>query len=329
MILGFPFQLFAAPVIAFLIAFLMIFRLIKWSSSLNIIDVPNSRSMHSIPIPRTGGLGLVGSILITWLLFVDIFSIPLLVGLSLVATISFVDDIRPLPVWSRLLIHIIAAVMLATSLFSDTHNWAFVMSIVLIIIWITNLYNFMDGSDGLAGGMAVIGFSYYGIAAIQAGDINFAIINFSISASALAFLWFNFYPATIFMGDIGSISLGFLAAALGLLGWKNDLWTPWLPLLIFSPFIADATMTFIKRLFYGKKIWQAHNEHYYQRLIKNGWGHRNTALFAYAVMVIVGGTAILSARLEFDQQGWISSMWGIAYLVIMHAFDRYQYHHNR
>lgn len=329
MILGLPFQLFAAPILAFLIAYLTIFWLIKLVSLLNIIDIPNSRSLHTKPIPRTGGLGLIGSILITWLLFVDTFSTPLLVGLALVSVISFADDVKPLPVWLRLSIHTTAAMLLATSLFLSTHSWPFVIAVGLIIIWITNLYNFMDGSDGLAGGMAVIGFGYYGIAAILNGEIDFAIINFAIATSALAFLRFNFYPAKIFMGDIGAISLGFLAATLGLIGWKNNIWSLWLPLLIFSPFIADATVTFIKRLLHGKKIWQAHNDHYYQRLIKCGLGHRNTALSAYALMVIVGGTAILSTKFGFAEQTLISSMWGIAYLVIMHAFDRYQSHSNR
>ena len=329
MILGLPFQLFAAPILAFLIAYLTIFWLIKLVSLLNIIDIPNSRSLHTKPIPRTGGLGLIGSILITWLLFVDTFSTPLLVGLVLVSVISFADDVKPLPVWLRLSIHTTAAMLLAASLFLSTYSWPFVIAVGLIIIWITNLYNFMDGSDGLAGGMAVIGFGYYGIAAILNGEIDFAIINFSIATSALAFLRFNFYPAKIFMGDIGAISLGFLAATLGLIGWKNNIWSLWLPLLIFSPFIADATVTFIKRLLHGKKIWQAHNDHYYQRLIKCGLGHRNTALSAYALMVIVGGTAILSTKFGFAEQTLISSMWGIAYLVIMHAFDRYQSHSNR
>ena len=329
MILGLPFQLFAAPILAFLIAYLTIFWLIKLVGSLNIIDIPNNRSLHTNPIPRTGGLGLIGSIFITWLLFVDTFPTSLLLALILVSAISFADDVKSLPVWSRLSVHTIAAMLLATNLFLDTHNWLFVIITALVIIWITNLYNFMDGSDGLAGGMAVIGFSFYGIAALLNGDINFAIISFSITASALAFLRFNFYPAKIFMGDSGSISLGFLAASLGLLGWKNNIWSLWLPLLIFSPFIADATVTFIKRLFQGKKIWQAHNEHYYQRLIKCGLGHRNTALSAYVLMLMVGSTAILSARFEFAQQTLISCMWGIAYLVIMHAFDRYQSHHNR
>jgi len=329
MILGLPFQLFTASILAFLIAYLTIVWLIKFGSSLNIIDIPNNRSLHTEPIPRSGGLGLIGSIFITWLLFVDIFSVPIFIGLTLVSAISFADDIKPLPVWSRLSIHTIAALLLSISLFLNTHSWLFVITVGLGIIWITNLYNFMDGSDGLAGGMAVIGFSYYGIAAILAGNIDFAIVNFSIAASALAFLRFNFYPAKIFMGDIGAVSLGFLAASLGLLGWNDHIWSLWLPLLIFSPFIADATVTFFKRLLRGKKIWQAHNEHYYQRLIKRGLGHRNTALLAYALMVIVGGTAILSIKLEFAQQSWISCMWGVVYLVIMHAFDRFESHHNR
>ncbi len=117
----------------------------------------------------------------------------------------------------------------------------------LCIAWMANLYNFMDGSDGLAGGMALIGFSFYGVAAAAAGSTPFALLNFSIAAAAAAFLVFNFHPARIFMGDAGSVPLGFLAAALGILGWLRNDWTWWFPLLVFSPFIIDASVTLARR----------------------------------------------------------------------------------
>src|SRR6476659_1011719 len=114
------------------------------------------------------------------------------------------------------------------------------------------------------------------------------MINFCVAAAAAAFLLFNFHPARIFMGDAGAIPLGFLAATLGVTGWINGLWPLWLPVLVFSPFIADASVTLAKRALRGEKIWQAHREHYYQRVVRAGFGHRNMALLGYILMFAAG-----------------------------------------
>lgn len=152
-------------------------------------------------------------------------------------------------------------------------------------------------------------------------DEIFAAVNFCIAGSAAAFLLFNFHPARIFMGDSGSIPLGFLAGALGVYGWSEGIWSPWFPLLVFSPFVADASVTLIKRLYKGERIWHAHRDHYYQRLVLSGWGHRNTALFAYVLMLVAGAIA-LSAM----SQNWMTQVTLVvteygAYLVAMLIFD--------
>lgn len=319
----FSFQFVAAPLLSFLLAYLLIFWLVK-GNILRILDFPNKRSLHSTPVPRTGGIGLILSILIVWLLFSASLPISLWVGFGLLALISFADDVRGLSVLVRLLVHIIVAISFSAMLLLDGYDWVMGIGIALAIVWMSNLYNFMDGSDGLAGGMTLIGFGYYGVAALLAGNIEFAMINFCIMASAGAFLRFNFHPAQIFMGDVGAVPLGFLAAALGTLGWVKGLWSLWLPLLIFSPFIVDATVTLLKRLIRGERIWQAHREHYYQRIVQSGFGHRNTALFAYALMLIVGGNAVWASSYDFITQSWLAVMWGGIYLIIMLAFDWYQ-----
>jgi UDP-N-acetylmuramyl pentapeptide phosphotransferase/UDP-N-acetylglucosamine-1-phosphate transferase len=162
--------------------------------------------------------------------------------------------------------------------------------------WMTNLYNFMDGADGLAGGMALIGFSTYAIAAWLAGDPAFALANVCVAAGAVAFLLFNFPPARVFMGDAGSVPLGFLAGALGLQGWAQGLWPVWFPAVVFAPFAADATVTLLRRAARGERIWQAHRTHYYQRVILLGWSHRRTALAEYALMAVSAAVAALAAR---------------------------------
>jgi UDP-N-acetylmuramyl pentapeptide phosphotransferase/UDP-N-acetylglucosamine-1-phosphate transferase len=95
-----------------------------------------------------------------------------------------------------------------------------------------------------------------------------------VAAAAAGFLCFNFHPARIFMGDVGSVPLGFTAGALGLVGWRSGAWPLWFPLLVFAPFILDATVTLLRRALRGEKVWQAHRSHYYQRMVQMGLGHR-------------------------------------------------------
>jgi len=113
-------------------------------------------------------------------------------------------------------------------------GWLVVALFAVAVGWMANLYNFMDGADGMAGGMALIGFSVYALAAAVGGAPAFALVNLCVAAAALGFLVFNFPPARVFMGDAGSIPLGFLAGALGLQGWAQDLWPLWFPLVVFG-----------------------------------------------------------------------------------------------
>ena len=322
MIASLSFPLVTAPLLSFVVTFALVWWLIK-GNTLKIMDHPNSRSLHTEPVPRTGGVGLMLGVLASWTLLPAVLPLPIWMSISLLVAISLADDIFILPVWQRLLTHGAIAAWLSATLLSEAHGWILVIMVAFIIAWVTNLYNFMDGSDGLAGGMTLIGFGYYGLAAWLAGDEVFAVLNFCIVAAAAAFLLFNFHPARIFMGDTGSIPLGFLAAVFGVMGWINGLWPLWLPLLTFSPFIADATATLAKRGVRGEKIWQAHREHYYQRLVQSGFGHRNTALFGYVLMLAAGTSAVWVAEQDSTTQFGVGAAWGGAYLVMMFVFDRY------
>ncbi|MGH9797971.1 MAG: MraY family glycosyltransferase, partial [Candidatus Polarisedimenticolia bacterium] len=209
--------------------------------------------------------------------------IPSLAIAAALAVPSFVDDYRGLAVRWRLLIHLAAAALFLWITLPGQPLWLQAF-LVVAIVWMTNLYNFMDGSDGLAGGMTVIGFGCYAWAAGRGGDAALALTCSSVAIAALSFLAFNFHPAKVFLGDAGSIPLGFLAAAIGLTGWGRGHWGLWFPALVFSPFIVDATVTLLRRLARGERVWKAHREHYYQRLVRMGWGHRKTALVEYALM---------------------------------------------
>ena len=257
------------------------------------MDHPNERSLHATPTPRIGGLGIMAGVLVAaaWLGGAGACC-RWCWGQRRWPRVSVLDDVRGLPVRVRFLAHFIAAAgcLLALGL----TGWILLAG-TLAVVWMTNLYNFMDGSDGLAGGMAAIGFGALALAAWLGDAPGLAAFCAAIAAAALAFLRFNFPPARVFMGDAGSIPLGFMAAALGILGARQNVW-PWLfPLLVFSPFIVDASVTLARRGLRGEKIWQAHRSHYYQRVVLLGASHRQLALAAYALMLAMCRTGIRAA----------------------------------
>ena len=265
------------------------------------LDRPNERSLHDRPVPRSGGLAVVAGVAASAAFLPQGLPVPQSVVIALIAAlalalVSLADDLLGLPTLFRLAAHLGAAagVLLLAPMRGDP---AVVGMFVLAIAWSANLYNFMDGSDGLAGGMALFGFGAYAIAAGQAGFEPMCAVCAAISAAAAAFLLFNFAPARIFMGDVGSVPLGFLAGALGVVGSRAGAWPLWFPMLVFAPFACDATLTLIRRLLRRERVWQAHREHYYQRLVRMGFGHRGTALIEYAAMAGCAAVA-LAARDE-------------------------------
>jgi len=291
-----------APLTAFTATLVSVWWLTRNRFSTFALDHPNQRSLHGTPVPRTGGLGVHLGILMAWPLSAPALPSQAWIGFTLLLAVSLVDDLRGVPVLFRLAVHLLLTGALATGLLLQDFGMVAVVIATLVITWMANLYNFMDGSDGLAGGMAVFGFSFYAIAAWFADSGAFALLNLSIAAAAAAFLVFNFHPARIFMGDVGSVPLGFLAGAFGLVGWQYGLWTWWFPLLVFAPFVVDASVTLARRLMRKERVWQAHREHYYQRLVQLGWGHRRTALAEYALMLASGALAlsILSAPIAMQ-----------------------------
>jgi len=254
------------------------------------LDHPNARSLHEQPVPRVGGLAILAALAIVAATALVPFGLALGLAFALGA-LSFADDLHRLPTGVRFAAHLAAAAVLCWYLLSPIY-WYELVLIVLGVAWITNLYNFMDGSDGLAGGMAIAGFGAYAIGGTLAGDAGTALTAAAVVGAAASFLVVNFPPARVFLGDAGSIPLGFLAAALGVAGWRNDAWPLWFPLLVFAPFIGDATITLLKRLLRRERVWQAHREHYYQRMVRMGLGHRRTALIAYVLMLVCGVAAL-------------------------------------
>lgn len=279
------------------------------------VDHPNERSLHRRPTPRIGGLALFPAAVLACLAAgVGDRDSMLLLGLAGgLFLLSILDDWRSLPVSLRFGAHLLAAGLLAYGLLGASPP---ALAAALAVGWMTNLFNFMDGANGLAGGMATIGFACLGLAS---GEPS---LSFALSGAALGFLVFNFDPARVFLGDAGSIPLGFLAGGLGMAGVVKDTWPWWFPVLVFSPFIVDATVTLMRRMLRREKFWTAHREHYYQRLVRMGWSHRRLALAEYPLMAASGISALYLLRTGIELQVAVLSLWLVTYAGLMLGIDR-------
>lgn len=322
-------------VLVFLSAFGLTRLLCSPAFRLALLDHPNERSLHEAPIPRTGGLAIFGSVALGLLLSLGLkwsgvtLTGSWILGATLVlAIVSFWDDRASLSPGLRLGTQALAAAGVAWGAGLTMHTilvplvgtvslgWFAVPVTILFLIWMANLYNFMDGMDGFAGGMTVVGYGFLAYLAWRGGHQLILLLSLLVAGAAAGFLWYNVPPARIFMGDVGSVPLGFLAAALALLGVRDGVFDVWVPLLIFSPFVVDATVTLLRRLLRGEKIWLAHREHYYQRLVLAGWGHRRTVLVEYLLMLAAGVTAVVYGQTGESLRLTILVGWMSVYMVL-------------
>lgn len=279
-------------------------------------DIPNDRSLHTRPTPRVGGWGIVPVAVVATLLVAPQLWLAALCA-ALLAAVSQIDDRRGLPARVRFAAHLAAVAVFVWAHPAPVPAWLLAV-LSFLLLWLVNLYNFMDGADGLAGGMTLFGFAGYAVGAAVGAHPSAELMwaSAAVAGAAAGFLLFNFHPAKIFLGDAGSIPLGFLAGAFGYWGWSSGVWPIWFPALVFSPFIGDASVTLLRRLLRGEKIWQAHREHYYQRMVRSGLGHATTALVWYAVMAagIVLAIILLGWSSAFQ---WCSvGAWAIVLVLI-------------
>lgn len=324
-------------------AFLVSTATTRWltrpSAKLRLLDLPNERSLHRIPVPRTGGLGiLAGIVLGLGLLAATLVNFGPsswragMAGMAtaLVAMVSFLDDRGSLPVIVRLVTHFVSSLLLVVALFAPIESCLVTpltlraavggAIAILLSVWMINLYNFMDGMDGFAGGMAVIGFGAFAVLGWMAGHAAFAGVSLVVMSAAGGFLLSNFPPARIFMGDTGSSTIGLLAATLISWSARDTIFPVWAGILVFSPFIVDATVTLIRRALRRDKIWLAHKTHYYQRLVQLGWGHKKTVVREYVLMFLCALTAVLGVRQSPIVQfgivvGWLAIYAALIWLI--------------
>ena len=313
----------AIGLVAAAVSWLAVIVLARAPWIVRLADHPNERSLHATPTPRIGGLGIgLGVAAGAFVAGSGKVETGLLLVAFALLVLSLADDVRSLPASLRLGAHLAAAIA-AALLVAPGLGPGGLVAAVLAIAWSANLFNFMDGADGLAGGMAALGFAFLGVAAGSFGEIALATTCMLLAAASAGFLAHNFPPARVFMGDAGSIPLGFLAAALGLSGWVAGAWPPWFPFLVFSPFAVDATFTLLRRAAARERVWQAHRSHLYQRLVLSGWSHRRLALWAYALMLAAGCSALAARREGFMVQCVTILAWAALYALLAIAIQRH------
>jgi Fuc2NAc and GlcNAc transferase len=268
--------------------------LISNAGKFGFLDIPQQRSNHSIhavPCPRGGGLSFVITFIAGTLVLLagNILPLhlvkPLLTGGLLVAGIGFCDDRKGVSASYRLLVHFVAALLTTywlTEGFQKDMNFSFMMTMppwlqiiysVLFIMWMVNLYNFMDGVDGMAGSQAIVVSLCSAALCLWQGNWELALLYGLIACGVTGFLFFNWAPAKIFMGDGGAYFLGFLFACLGLINKMFYGQSLIALMILMGTFIADATYTLLRRVARGEKVYVGHNKHAFQRAVQKGWSH--------------------------------------------------------
>lgn len=266
-----------------------------------LLDFPNSRSSHLIPVPRGGGVGIVVVFLssVVWIHSRHLIPVRLawaLIGGGLaIAIAGFLDDHFKLSPWPRLAVHTLAAGWAlwclggTQPLQPDSSDliWTWMARAVDVaaLVWLTNLFNFMDGIDGLAGTEAVLVSVFGAVLMIQEGLPGYSQLSWTLAAASLGFLVWNWPPAKIFMGDAGSGFLGFTLGTLALFSSRSKpqlLW-PWLILL--AAFLVDATVTLLRRMISRARWYDAHRSHAYQHAAQTCTSHAKVTLAVAAINV--------------------------------------------
>jgi UDP-GlcNAc:undecaprenyl-phosphate GlcNAc-1-phosphate transferase len=301
------------------------------SSTLGLVDAPGGRKVHLQSVPRLGGVAVVAGAALTLFLVTrlaggppDLASslLPILIGTAIVFAIGVIDDVRPLPPWPKLLVQIVAAalVMQAGLLVERVtiagQTWQLgVWSWPITLLWIvgvTNAFNLIDGVDGLAAGISIIAGATCATILVARGHIPEAILVTSLVGATLGFLVYNFAPATIFLGDGGSLPVGFVLATTAITGWQKGATAlaAGVPLLLFALPIADAASALTRRILRRRpddraslkavirRIVEPDRDHIHHQLLALGLSPRRTVILLYAFTLVFAVLALATAQLS-------------------------------
>ncbi len=302
-------NIFYIVLVTFLTSVVLVPFIKKAAEHANAMDIPNERSAHTVPTPRMGGLAIFGAFLLGYMLFArtSIQMVSILIGGIIIVLTGLFDDIKPMTARVKFMMQIIAACvvvfygnivlnhidMLGINIdFPIPINY---LVTILFIVSITNAINLIDGLDGLSSGVSSI---YFATIAIIAFILNKkqgldTILSLIMLGSTLGFLVHNFHPAKIFMGDTGSLFLGFIISVIALLGFKATTLTSLIiPILILAIPIFDTALAIFRRLLKGEKISAPDKEHFHHQLLKMKFGVRGTVLIIYAINIVFAAVSI-------------------------------------
>lgn len=301
-------------IVLFLLSLVLTYGVKLLAHKKSIMDIPNERSSHAIPIPRGGGVAILIVFYIGLIYFKESMDSRLFHALFCaipIAMVGFIDDVLTLSSKTRLLVQSISALG-ALYFLGGVHSIDFILfeldgiwlNVIAFIamIWLTNLYNFLDGIDGYAGTQAVV--VGLGLFVLLNQPLGLVIV-----AASLGFLLFNWHKASIFMGDVGSATLGFIFAVFVFSDTDEGNIYIWLVLL--SLFWFDATLTLIQRFLNRENITHAHKKHLYQRLVQSGWRHDKVVWFSLVFNLI------FIVLLYFIEDVWIVFLFNIISLIVI------------
>ncbi|WP_431856169.1 MraY family glycosyltransferase [Azospirillum sp.] len=306
-------------------SWLLVGRVTAYLRHRAILDHPNDRSSHTIPTPRGGGWGVMLALLPAWALIGGgpgelRIVLPVLAGAAALMAISWMDDRRGLGPAPRFLTQIGAVVVGMAALPPDglvlqglAPLWLDRVLAGVAWLWFVNLFNFMDGINGLAGSeAATVGGGLALVAALAGLKPELALYGLAAAGAALGFLRWNWDPAKVFMGDVGSVPLGYTLGWLLLTVAAEGMWVA--ALLVPAYFLTDATVTLLRRAAEGKKVWQAHREHFYQKATQRGRSHAEVVR-----AVLAANAALVALAAASLSVGWAALPAGAAVILLLLA----------
>lgn len=316
-------MLFLAMAAAFIASIILTPLVIKFAFRIGAVDHPNYRKVHASVMPRIGGIAIFGAFVIGYLLLrpTDEHAIGILVGAVIIIITGFLDDMLEITAKAKLFGQLAAAIVVVTwgGLQIEFINLPFFgpfdfgyLSIPITILWIigiTNAINLIDGLDGLAAGVSTIALISIAVMAMIMGEMFVVATAAILAASSLGFLFYNFHPAKIFMGDTGALFLGYMISVLALLGYKNvTMISLIIPIIILGVPISDTFFAIIRRVRMKQPISAPDKSHLHHCLLRAGFSHRQSVLIIYGLAILFGVAAVL-----FSQ----ATVWGAIVLIIV------------
>jgi UDP-GlcNAc:undecaprenyl-phosphate GlcNAc-1-phosphate transferase len=287
---------------------------------LGVVDPAGGRRINRRPVPRLGGLALFLGIIPPALAFLDLTreTRGLLVGAAIAVVVGAVDDFRGLAWWEKLVGQLVAGIVPVTAFGLWVDRFTFPLLGVhqlpawagepLTVIWIValmNMFNFLDGMDGLAAGVAAISSGTFCVIALSLGKADAAILSAIVLGATLGFLRHNFYPARIFMGDSGALLLGYVLAAVSVQGLLKTAATVALffPLLVLAVPIIDTSFVVVRRLKHHEPVFEGDQAHLHHRFLRRGFTQRSAALYMYAWCLSLAAAALATRFIPFRAHG--------------------------